>query len=98
MISDPAFDSMLQLAASKIAMGHIADAYTQFDVHQCGPSYATKFFYFLGLGAAANPLPLILDRRVAQSLRVLIGDDVDCFTRGWRRIHPLYRSDEWVGA
>ena len=41
---------------------------------QFGPSFMTKFFYFIGAACGLNPMPLILDNRVALGMDMLARD------------------------
>ena len=74
MLGDPGALHMIQMAINGIAAGQILNVYEQFRLRFCGPAFFTKFFYFIGLGCAVNPLPLIFDSRVANSFRVLVAD------------------------
>jgi len=57
--------------ANRIKKGQIKEAYEEFDLAGCGPAFFTKFFYFVGLEWQVKPLPLILDRHIANFLRFL---------------------------
>jgi len=76
---------VLTEALAHIRDGDIHSAYEVFDVHQCGPAFAAKFFYAAGLGAGVRPLPLVLDRQVACSLRELQRDG-DLVLAEWARL------------
>jgi hypothetical protein len=78
MLNYDNLDTQLIQASESIANGMIVKAYIDFDVPHCGPAFFTKFFYFLGLGCQSTPLPLILDSRVASSLRTLSAEE------GWQ--------------
>jgi hypothetical protein len=58
----------LEKIAEHICKGNLPEAYDQVDICRCGPAFFTKFFYFVGLTYKVQPLPLILDARVAASL------------------------------
>lgn len=87
MLTDPSAPQRLfQTAIAKVTVGQALNAYRQFRLNYCGPAFFTKFFYFIGLGAGLEPLPLILDRRVAKAFKKLtedeeldFGDFVNCY-------------------
>ena len=74
MLSVPNWAEVLETAAQRIWEGQIHDAYTDFSLPRCGPSFFTKVLYAFGLGADRRPLPLILDERVENSLGRLARD------------------------
>jgi hypothetical protein len=51
-----------------ISQNRISVAYATAQIDYCGPPFFTKLFYFLGIIFGSNPVPLILDSRVAKSL------------------------------
>lgn len=74
MLTDPAAAEILQKTILNIGWGQIIPAYDEFRIRRCGPAYFTKFFYFTGLGSGPDPMPLMLDPRIARSLRLLTDD------------------------
>lgn len=74
MLADPRLDAALDQAFTAVGAGDLLSAYQNFIVAWCGPAFLTKFLYAVGLGCGADPLPLVLDARVARSLQVLAGD------------------------
>lgn len=96
MLGTPNAESTIGRAANLVTTGQLGAAYESFKVRMCGPAFFTKFFYFVGFGAASlRPLPVVLDSVVANSLERL-GVDVSQFitaTRGVdRRITSLGRD------
>lgn len=76
MLADPAADQMLQETLERITVGDIIGSYRHFKLNKCGPSFMTKFLYFIGLGMEEmNPKPLVLDSRVAKAFQILINDE-----------------------
>ena len=68
----------LKAAFQYIVDGRIADAYCALHLERCGPAFMTKYLYGIGLSCQASPLPIILDSRVAGTLRrLLAAQDVD---------------------
>ncbi len=74
MLADPRLDAALAQAFTAVAAGNLLGAYQDFAVAWCGPAFFTKLLYAVGLGCGADPLPLVLDARVARSLQVLADD------------------------
>ena len=70
-LSDPRAEEVLKRTASRISNGEIREAYDGFRLARCGPAFFTKFFYFVGKEWQIRPLPLVLDRHIAESLRAL---------------------------
>jgi len=69
---DPATDNVLKEAFNGIKNKvSVKEIYDSFKIDGCGPSFMTKFFYFLGKGFGVRCLPLILDSRVANFLEYL---------------------------
>jgi len=69
-------DGILFNALRAIKYGSVHTAFTIFqDAHIpfLGPAYFTKYLYFAGLGCGINHYPLIMDTRILQSLRALLG-------------------------
>ena len=54
-----------------VKCGKLTEPYLGFKLSSCGPAFFTKFFYFIGLAYGSNPLPVILDTKVAQFLEPL---------------------------
>jgi len=80
VLNNSQVSNMLQVAIQHVTNGRLTEAYNQFKLKGCGPSFFTKAFYFIGLGAGLDPLPLILDSRVRKSLELLQRDyDVASF-------------------
>lgn len=86
MLTGPSAPRRLQMAIAEVTAGQVLNAYGQFRLNCCGPAFFTKFFYFIGLGAGLEPLPLILDCRVAKAFKKLtedeeldFGDFVNCY-------------------
>jgi len=71
MLRTPLSASILQQTVTNIMNGKIITAYHGLLLDRCGPVFSTKFLYFVGLGAKSDPLPVVLDTRVAQSLDLL---------------------------
>lgn len=83
--------SRLDTTIRLLCEGRLSDAYEGFRVTMCGPAFFTKFFYAVGLGLNLEPLPLVLDSRIAAALRLLQADDaLDAaqFVRGRRTVTP----------
>ena len=77
-LSDPRAEEVLRNTVSRISNSQIKGAYEELDLVGCRPAFFTKFFYFVGKECAVKPLPLILDRHVANFLRFLDEEE------GWR--------------
>jgi hypothetical protein len=86
--------------AALVASGHLAGAHKGFRVRGIGPSFFTKWFWAVGLATTAGPRPLILDTRVAQSLRRLTGEEWNTTDRGAadRYADFVERVDHWARA
>jgi hypothetical protein len=63
------------ISNNQISAAYAVDAVAR--INRCGPPFFTKLFYFLGIGFGSSPKPLILDKRVAESL-------VKCYGHGFR--------------
>ena len=63
-----------------VSVGKYIEAYKMFVLPRCGAAFFTKYFYFVGLGTKVDPLPLILDSVVANSL-VQLGVDISLLAR-----------------
>jgi hypothetical protein len=59
----------LERITEHLHKGRLLEAYEQVDICRCGPAFFTKYFYFVGLACKVQPLPLILDALVANSLK-----------------------------
>lgn len=70
-LSDTRIRKILQDSVGRIKNNQIKEAYEEFDPNGCGPVSLTKFFYVVGREHNIKPLPLILDRHVANSLEYL---------------------------
>lgn len=68
MLSDTNIKQALPRAWQQIRAGELETARKEFVVGWCGPSFYTKFFYFIGRVNNIKPLPLILDSRVIDTL------------------------------
>ncbi len=69
-------DVVLFNALRAIKQGRVKAAFTVFQeahIPFLGPAYFTKYLYFAGLGCGINHYPLIMDTRILQSLRALLG-------------------------
>ncbi len=69
-------DVVLFNALRAIKYGNVRSAFSTFqDAHIpfLGPAYFTKYLYFAGLGCGINHYPLIMDTRILQSIRALLG-------------------------
>lgn len=89
MLKDLRNRTRLEKTVALLAEGRLEQAYTDFRVAQCGPAFFTKFFYAVGLGFGLDPLPLVLDSRVAEALETLQKDgalDMSQFVRGERSV------------
>ncbi len=64
-----------KLRAEEEKLEEYKRACEDFQLPFCGLAFSTKYFYFVGLGCNAEPLPLILDARVAEALRGLLKND-----------------------
>jgi hypothetical protein len=76
MLAHPAAVTTITDAARHVAAGNLLTAYglfchTQTRLPRLGAAYFSKYLYFVGLGARTNPLPLILDGRVAHALDMI---------------------------
>lgn len=71
MLAFEGLETLLMKTVSLVGIGRVVEAYNRSHLPYCGPAFFTKFFYFIGLGTKTNPLPLILDARVAKSLEML---------------------------
>ena len=90
MLADLKERTRLAKTGALLREGKLGEAYEGFRVKQCGPAFFTKFFYAVGLGAALDPLPLVLDSRVAASLRKIAKDgelDAAQLVRGQKHVH-----------
>jgi len=74
-LSDRRLKAVLEKSVERIRNTQIKEAYEGFDLNNCGPAFFTKFFYFVGHEHHVKPLPLILDRHVANFLRFLGGEE-----------------------
>lgn len=84
MLGTPNAESTIGRAANLVTTGQLGAAYESLKVRMCGSAFFTKFFYFVGLGAASSrPLPVVLDSVVANSLERL-GVDVSHFVTATR--------------
>lgn len=68
MLRDPKIKQALPRAFKQILAGEFETARKEFVVDWCGPSFSTKFFYFIGRAHKLSPMPLILDSRVIDHL------------------------------
>ena len=68
MLRTPDFQENLEMASSNMRLGKIGTAYNKFNLSMCGPTFVTKYLYFVGLGQTINPMPLILDSVMARFL------------------------------
>ncbi len=75
MLDNRSAEGILRDTLQRVLSGDIQAAYRDFALRGCGPSFMTKYLYFIGLSLNVRPLPLILDSRVAQSLKSMDGDD-----------------------
>ncbi|OPZ86611.1 MAG: hypothetical protein BWY76_00867 [bacterium ADurb.Bin429] len=96
MMDTPNADRILQETVSLIAKGHFADAYSALRLDRCGPAFMAKFLYAAGLALEADPLPLILDSRVAVALKSLFDENdinsrpfLSCSKDGMVRHDPI---------
>jgi len=80
MLDSPNAIEILQATAESVVVGHITAAYEEIKIRKLGPAFFSKFLYFVGLGAGAAPLPVILDTRVATSLETLGAQEGWAFT------------------
>lgn len=71
ILSYPQTDQKIQIAAELVAEGKVKVAYESMEIPRLGPAFFTKLLYFIGLGAKIEPLPVILDSRVASGLEIL---------------------------
>jgi len=75
MLANGAAEGILRGALQRIVDGNVQVAYRDFRLPGCGPSFMTKYLYFVGLSIDMIPLPLILDSRVAESLIIVMHDE-----------------------
>ncbi|MGI9337104.1 MAG: hypothetical protein ACR2P4_01155 [Gammaproteobacteria bacterium] len=68
MLRDANIKKVLPLACRHILDGDMEAARKSFVLSWCGPSFYTKFFYFIGRAHNIRPMPLILDSRVIGKL------------------------------
>lgn len=68
MLRDAKIRQALPRAWRQIRSGDMEVARKEFVVSWCGPSFYTKFFYFIGRANNIKPMPLILDSRVIDTL------------------------------
>ncbi len=59
---------VLRDTACQIEKGALEEAYRGFDIAWCGPSFRSKYFYFVGKSLGIKGYPLIFDNRVAVGL------------------------------
>lgn len=64
-------------AKRKISDGDLGGAYKCFGVQQCGTSFRSKYFYFVGKSLGIKRYPLIFDNRVAVGLARIWGLNSD---------------------
>lgn len=90
MLKDLKGRTRLTKTIEHLKQGEIIKAYDGFHVTVCGPAFFTKFFYAVGLGAALDPMPLVLDSVVMASLQDLEQDgelDAAQLVRGHSTVH-----------
>lgn len=98
-ILDPELKTVLKNAVARIKKGQIQLAYEEFELKGCKSAFFTKFFYFLGKTYGIEPLPLILDSRVAAFLRFLSkeeGWDLSLFAKTGRKGYVRLYSEGYI--
>jgi hypothetical protein len=78
MLSDSSSTDVVNRSYELVCAGNYVKAYEMFYLPMCGSAFFTKYFYFVGLGNRVEPLPLIFDSVVANSL-INLGIDVSAF-------------------
>ena len=69
------FANIFASIRNQIQNNNVKEAYNLALIDRCGPPFFTKLFYFLGRVFNSQPLPVILDSRVAASLLKCNGND-----------------------
>jgi hypothetical protein len=95
---------VLHEAGRRIASGDLEGAYRCFTVGRCGPSFRSKYFYFVGKSLAMERYPLIFDNRVAAGLAQIGGLNNDLLamisiqTKGTASAYVQYTNllHEWA--
>lgn len=98
VLTNPQISNMLQGTIQHVTNGRLTQAHNQFKLKGCGSSFFTKVFYFIGLGAGSDPLPVILDSRVRRSLDILERDkDVDGFNKSAKDyVRYVELANQWA--
>ena len=97
MCKDPRASRTLREVFSLVESGDLERAYEELsNVQTCGAAFTSKYLYFVGLGCDIEPLPLILDSRVREALKTLLGLDVPRFPKAKEYLEYISAMSRWA--
>ncbi len=65
--------NVLRNTVDFINRGDVVAAYNMLSLPYCGPTFRSKYLYFVGIGFQLKPLPVVLDSIVIERLETLLG-------------------------